>query len=698
MNIVQKLLKQTDVLLGLGLLMIVSILIIPIPHWALDSAIVIAIATSVIILLASVNVDDPLKFSVFPSLLLITTLFRLALSIAATRLILGTGDAGRVIATFGNFVMGGNFVVGFVAFLILVIVQFIVITNGSGRVSEVVARFTLDAMPGKQMAIDADLAAGLIDDETAKARRKHIKQEADFYGAMDGASKFVKGDAIASLLIIFVNIIGGFIVGYMRGEGDAMTIVKSYTLLSVGEGLVSQIPALLISTASGLLVTRAGQEKSMGGAVLHQFIGQPKAVLSAGIALVIFGFVPGFPTLIFMTIGGSLIAAFMFISKNPEMLQATDISTGTTLPVPSAKETPKIPAGPEAVYPLLSVDPLEIEVGYRLTTLADSRAGGDLPDRITATRKQIALELGFVTPSVRIRDSLSLGASEYLIKVRGEEVAKGEAQPNMLLAITGGSILHPINGIKTKEPVFNLDALWIEMTSRKEAESAGYTIIEPSAMISTHLSEIVKKYASELLSRQDVQKLIDNVREVNPAVVDELIPNILHIGDIQKVFQHLLKERVPIRDTVTILETLADFGTRIKDSEQLGELIRSSIARTITRQYIDPSGKLYCLTLDPQLEKNLVDQVQQTTIGTMLALEPREQQQVTQEIQNQVDQVMAQGYQPVILCGTHLRLSLHRLLERTLPTLPILAYNEVSSRAEVVFVAQIKNPFHLAPK
>ncbi len=693
MNTLQKLFKQTDILLGLGLLMIVSILIIPIPHWVLDSAIVIAIATSVMILLASVNVDDPLKFSVFPSLLLVTTLFRLALSIAATRLILGTGDAGRVIATFGNFVMGGNFVVGFVAFLILVIVQFIVITNGSGRVSEVVARFTLDAMPGKQMAIDADLAAGLIDDETAKVRRKHIKQEADFYGAMDGASKFVKGDAIASLLIIFVNIIGGFIVGYMRGEGDAMTIVKSYTLLSVGEGLVSQIPALLISTASGLLVTRAGQEKSMGGAVLQQFIGQPKAVLSAGIALVIFGFVPGFPTLIFMTIGGSLIGAFMFIHKNPEMIQATDAQTGATLSIPkSTQETSKMPVGPEAVYPLLSVDPLEIEVGYRLTTLADSRAGGDLPDRITATRKQIALELGFVTPSVRIRDSLSLGASEYLIKVKGEEVAKGESQPNMLLAIAGGSVLHPIHGFKTKEPVFQLDALWIEPTLRKEAESSGYTIIEPSAMISTHLSEIVKKYAAELLSRQDVQKLIDNVREVNPAVVEELIPNILHIGDIQKVFQHLLKERVPIRDTVTILETLADFGTRIKDPEQLGELIRSSIARTITRQYLDPSGKLYCLTLEPQLEKHLVDQVQQTTMGMMLALDPREQQQITQEIQNQVEQVMAKGYQPLILCGTHLRLSLHRLIERSLPTLPILAYNEVSSRAEVVFVAQIKDP------
>jgi flagellar biosynthesis protein FlhA len=699
MGTLQKLLRQTDVILGVGILAVVTMLILPIPHWLLDISLVFTFGASIMILLSAVNVEDPLQFSVFPSLLLITTLFRLSLSIAATKLILGTGAAGRVIETFGNFVMGGNFVVGFVAFLILVIVQFIVITNGAGRVSEVVARFTLDAMPGKQMAIDADLAAGLIDEITARARRKQIKQEADFYGAMDGASKFVKGDAIAALLIIAVNIIGGFVVGYMRGEGDFMTILKTYSLLSVGEGLVSQIPALLISTSSGLLVTRTGQERSMGSAVIGQLFNQPKAIFSTGVALACFSLIPGFPSLIFLTIGGALIMLSQFITKNHEALSLVEplTATATTLSAPSLQEPEaKSPSptvmSPEAVLPLLVVDPLEIEIGYGLTRLADARAGGDLPERVSSTRRQIALELGFVMPSVRIRDSLSLSANEYTIKVRGEEVARTEIQPNMILAINSGAVIQPISGIHTQEPVFGLDALWIEPHMREQAERSGYTVIEPTAMITTHLSEIIKTHAAELLSRQDVQTLIENVKQQNQTVVEELIPNIMHVGDVQKVLQHLLRERVPIRDMVTILETLADFGTRIKDHEQLGEIVRAAIARTITRQYLDNNGKLYCVTLEPMLEKSLSEQVQQTTAGSFLAMEPQEQQLFINHVRRVSEQAMAKGYQPIILCSSHLRLSLRRLIERYLPTLPVLAYNEVTAKAQVEFIDQLQSP------
>jgi flagellar biosynthesis protein FlhA len=682
MTTLQKILRHTDLMLGFGLLVVVAMLILPLPHWALDTGLVVAIAASVMILLMSVNASDPLQFSVFPSLLLITTLFRLALSVAATKLILGTGAAGHVIETFGNFVMGGDPVVGFVAFLILVIIQFIVITNGAGRVSEVVARFTLDAMPGKQMAIDADLAAGLIDEDQARERRKAVKQEADFYGAMDGASKFVKGDAIAAILIIAVNIIGGFVVGFMRGGGDAMTILKTYSLLSVGEGLVAQVPALLISTASGLLVTRAGQERSMGGAVVDQVLGQPKAIATAAAALAAFAFVPGFPAIVFLSVAGVLFGIYRYVGKQKPTIEVAS----------SAKDEPKAApsAGPEAVLPLLGVDPLEIEIGYGLTRLADARAGGDLPDRVTATRRQIALELGFVMPSVRIRDSVALQSNEYVLKVRGEEVARGSAEPGLLMAINSGQAMAPVVGIRTTEPVFGLEATWIEPGLREQAERNGYTVVEPSAVIATHLSEVVKSHAPELLSRQDVATLIDHAKQVNPQVVDESVPALFSVGEVQKVLQHLLRERVPIRDMVTILETMADYGSRIKDPDQLGELVRAAIARTITRQYVDHENKLYCITLDPTLERTLGESLQQTAGGLVLALEPVEQQQIIASLKEEGERAMAQGLTAVLLCSSQLRLPLRRLLERYLPTLHVMAYNEVAARAEVEFVGQVR--------
>lgn len=688
MPIFSKLLKQTDLLIGLGLILIVAMLIIPLPDMILDAGLVCAIASGVIILLSAVNVKDPLEFSVFPSLLLITTLFRLALSIAATKLILGTGQAGEVIATFGNFVMGGDAVVGFVAFLILVIVQFIVITNGAGRVAEVVARFTLDAMPGKQMAIDADLAAGLIDEDGARSRRKQIKREADFYGSMDGASKFVKGDAIAAILIIAVNIIGGFVVGFMRGNGDPMTILKTYSLLSVGEGLVSQIPALMISTASGLMVTRVGQDRSMGGEVATQFFNQPKAILIAGVALIGLGFVPGFPFILFMAAGGICIGLYRFLSKTPNAANAL-VGPSPTEAKKKAAEKP-VPSGPEAVMPLLNVDPLEIEVGYALTKLADPRQGGDLTDRISATRRQIALELGYVMPSVRIRDSVSLGANDYAIKVRGEEVAQGMVKVGQYLAVSSGLVTGSIPGTPAKDPVFGLDALWIEPSLKDAAERAGYTVIEASAVISTHLSEIVKSYSHEILSRQDVMALIENARQSNRAVVEELYPNILQLGDIQKVLQHLLRERIPIRDMVSILETMSDYGGRIKDPDQLGEIVRSAMSRTITRQYIDDTNHLHCITLDPTLEKKLADKVQLTSAGTLLLLDPSDLNELVGKIQSEVDAATARGSHPVLICGTTLRLPLRRVLEKPFPNLSVLAYNEVASHADVQFVGQVR--------
>jgi flagellar biosynthesis protein FlhA len=688
-NILTRILKHTDLVLGGGVLAVIAMLILPLPHWALDMGLVLAISASVVILLTAVNISDPLEFSVFPSLLLITTLFRLALSVAATKLILGTGQAGHVIETFGSLVMGGDFVVGFVAFLILVIVQFIVITNGAGRVSEVVARFTLDAMPGKQMAIDADLAAGLINEEEARARRKKIKQEADFYGSMDGASKFVKGDAIASILIIVVNIVGGFAVGFMKGDGDALTILKTYALLSVGEGLVSQLPALLISTASGLMVTRAGQERSMGSEVSSQLLGQPKAIGFASGALAALAFVPGFPATIFLGASAAAFGVYRFLIKNPNAAKQIGMPAQAKGASEGAKAKP-LPSGPEAVLPLLSVDPIEIEIGYGLTRLADPKAGGDLSERVTATRRQIALELGFVMPTVRIRDSIHLKPHQYIIKVRGEEVAQAESQPGQCLAVNSGSVLYPVPGTPTKDPVFNLDALWVDPGTREMAERAGYTVIDPSAVISTHLAEVVKAHAAELLSRQDVHTLIENAKQINESVVTELVPSILQLGDVQKVLQHLLRERVPIRDMVTILETMADYGSRVKDPDQLGELVRASISRTITRQYLDQENKLYCITLEPVLERSLVECLSVTGMGAVLVMEPQEQRQFVENLQAENDRAMAKGYQAVLLCGNQLRLPLRRLVEKYVPTLHVLAYNEVASRAEVEFVAQVK--------
>ncbi|RMG27233.1 MAG: flagellar biosynthesis protein FlhA [Armatimonadetes bacterium] len=684
-----RILKQKDTILAIGILTIVVMLILPLPTWALDALLIVSLGVSVGIALMATSVSHPLEFDTFPSILLITTLLRLALSVAATKLILGAADAGHVIETFGQFVMGGDFVVGLVVFAILIIVQFVVITNGAGRVAEVVARFTLDAMPGKQMAIDADLNAGLITEEEAKERRALIKREADFYGAMDGASKFIKGDAIASILIILVNIIGGVIVGLLRGQGAILDILQTYAVLSVGEGLVSQIPALLISTSAGLLVTRSSQEGGMGTAVFTQVGRQPKAIQGVGMALIALGFVPGFPKLLFFGLGALAILAARSLSesgeaakKKPDAEQASE----------KAGKAEAAPTGPEAVLGLLNVDAIELEIGYGLTKLADPRQGGDLADRIAAIRRQLATELGFVLPRVRIRDDANLGANDYVIRIRGEEVARATAFPNNLLAIDGGGASAPIAGTQTKDPVFGIDAVWIEREQRDQAERNGYTVVDPSTMISTHLSELVKQHAAELLTRQDVQLLLDHLKEEYPAIVEDLVPAKMSVGEVQKALQHLLREGIPVRDLVTILETLADYSETASSPEQLGELVRAAIPRTITRRHLSDDGVLHCFTLEPSLEGSLSQSLTQTPYGNALALEPGVSRELVQAIQREADRISAAGHTPVLLCGTTIRLPLKRLLERNGCRIAVMAFNEVSANAEVQFDARVSLP------
>ncbi len=685
-------LRHSDLIIALAILVVVTILILPLPEWLLDTCLVINFAAAIIIALMAVNITDPLQFSVFPALLLVTTLFRLALSIAATKLILGTGSAGHVIETFGSFVVGGDFVVGVVAFLILVIVQFVVITNGAGRVAEVAARFTLDAMPGKQMAIDADLNAGLIDQDEARRRRRLVELEADFYGAMDGASKFVKGDAIAAVLIILINIIGGFAVGYLRGQGDPMTVLQTYTLLTVGEGLVAQIPALLISTATGLMVTRASTEQAMGQDVVGQVLQYPRVLMGAGVAIGLLALVPGFPKLQFLMIGLA-IAGLGYLASRTVLLPAAQPSAlqpaGGTPAGTAAEPAPATPTGPEAVLPLLKVDAIELEIGYGLLPLVDTNQRGDLLERIAAIRRQLALELGFVMPSVRVRDNVRLKSYQYQIKIRGEVVALAEVMPRLLLAMPPATDAPPVEGMLTTEPVFGMRAYWIEPAQREQAERWGYTVVEPSAVIATHLTEVVRQHAADLLGRAEVQQLLDNLKEQNPVVVQELVPDLLTLGEVQKVLQHLLREGVPIRDLVTILEALADYAPRTRDVEALGEYARAALARTITHRLVDPQGRLHVMVLEPALEASLREQVEQTPQGVVLTLEPATARSLLQAIGQHAQQMSAKGYLPVIAVPAQLRLPIRKLLGADLPAMHVIAYHEIAPRTPIQVISQV---------
>ena len=597
----------SDAILALVVVAIIGVMVIPIPSALVDILLSFNIVFAIIILLVTMYITMPLELSVFPGLLLVITVFRLALNVATTRLILGKADAGTVIEAFGTFVVHGNYVVGFIIFIIIVIIQFVVITKGATRIAEVSARFTLDAMPGKQMAIDADLNSGLIDENEARKRRTQISREADFYGAMDGAVKFVRGDVIAGLIITLINIIGGFIIGMAMHDMSWSQSITTYSMLTIGDGLVTQIPALLMSTAAGLLVTRATSESNLGEDLKQQLSKNPAAIIIAAIMIAFFGFIPGLPTKPFLILAvmTGIYAAVIVRQRSTEEKARVETESAE-----SEKHA-------ERIEEYLSIDILGIEIGYGLIPLVDQSQGGDFLDRVTTLRRQIAQELGIIVPPVRIRDNIRLGPNEYTILVRGNDVAKGNVKPGKFLAMNPGVSEEDIEGENTIEPAFGLSAKWIDSQVKEKAELNGYTVVEASSVLATHLSEIIKSHAFEIISRQDVQSLVDNVKKDYPVLVKDLVPGTLPLGMLQKILQNLLKERIPVRDLVTILEAVGDYAANNKDPNTLSELARTALYRTITKMYIDDEGKLKVFTIEPELERMIIEKMQSTMQGVV---------------------------------------------------------------------------------
>jgi flagellar biosynthesis protein FlhA len=680
----RRILGQTDVLLAVGIILIVGMLIIPLPKALLDMLLTVNLAVAVIILLVAIYTDDPMKFSVFPSLLLVTTLFRLALNVSTSRLILLHGDAGGVVHSFGSFVVGGSLVVGLVVFFILVVIQFVVITNGAGRVAEVAARFTLDAMPGKQMAIDADLNAGLVDEVQARARRKAIAEEADFYGAMDGASKFVKGDAVAGIIIILVNLVGGLAIGVLQLGVSPGEALQKYALLTVGDGLVSQLPALLISTATGIVVTRSAGANNLGAQMFSQLAGQSRPLFIAGGMLATFGFLPGLPKLPFFAVAGLALAGGYLVRREREADRRAALA-----PQPVAAREPE-QIGPQQVIQMMSVDPLEIEVGYGLIPIVDEQSGGGLLRRITMIRRQVALDMGLVLPTVRVRDNLQHGPNEYVVKLRGVEIARGTLMPGQFLAMDPGTAEGDVPGTETIEPAFGLPARWIAPAQKERAELLGYTVVDAESVLATHLTELVKRFAPDLLSRQDTQNLLENLRGEYPALVEELVPTTLTVGEVQEVLQNLLAERIPIRDLVTICEALATHGRLTRDIDLLTEYARAALARQISRQHADSSGAIYVITVGPRTEDEIASSIQQTERGNTVALPPWQLQRLLGVVGTEVERVASSGRSPVILCSSRIRLALRRLLERRLPNVTVLSFAEITSQTSVESVGNIE--------
>jgi flagellar biosynthesis protein FlhA len=658
-------------------------MIIPIPTFALDLLLALNITLAVVIIMVAMYTDDALAFSVFPGLLLMVTLFRLSLNVASTRLILGEAYAGTIIQAFGSYVVAGNYVVGLVIFLILVLINFIVITKGSGRIAEVAARFTLDAMPGKQMAIDADLNNGMIDEDEARDRREKITREADFYGAMDGASKFVRGDAMAGLLITLINIIGGLIIGVLQMKMTASEALSTYTLLTVGDGLVAQIPALIISTSAGIIVSRAASESSLGTDITRQLLQQPRPLFIASGVLVFFAIVPGLPTIPFLVLAG--IAGYLGYQLNSADKEQKREEIETEVKAAAVRE-------PERIEDYLTVDPLELEIGYGLIPLVDNEQDGDLLNRITLIRKQQALSLGIIIPPIRIRDNIQLKPQQYVIKIRGNEVASGELHMGHFLALDPGTAKGKIQGIATKEPTYGLPAVWVPSNTKERAENMGYTVVEPAAVLATHLVEVLKSNAHKILSREDTKSLIENFKKQNATVVEELIPNLMTYGGVHKVLQKLLKEGVPIRDLGTILETLADYSTLTKETDILTEYVRYALSATITQKYQDADGKIYAMTIDPALEKVIGDETarQQGAKGAALALPPQILNQIYQQINQHVQDMQSQGRQPILLCSPTVRATLRRLVEPVLPQLAVISYGELLVNVEVESIGMLQ--------
>ncbi|RMA91452.1 flagellar biosynthesis protein FlhA [Priestia megaterium] len=667
----------------IGVVLIIVMLVIPLPSWLLSILIMINISLALLVLLVSMNMKEPLELSVFPSLLLVLTLFRLGLNVSTTRSILGTGEAGGVVETFGHFVIGGNPLVGFVVFIILIIIQFLVITKGAERVSEVAARFTLDAMPGKQMSIDADLNAGMISEKQAIDRREKIQREADFYGAMDGASKFVKGDAIAGIVITLINILFGIIIGMLQMGMSITEASQTFTLLTVGDGLVSQIPALMISTATGIIVTRAASKGNLSEDITQQLFAFPVMLYVTGGTIAALGLITPINDVITMPIAILLGVGGYYLSRAKHQAVREEMA-----PTEEELEDNEMKS-PESVVNLLSVDPIEFEFGYALIPLADTNQGGDLLDRIVMIRRQLALELGLVIPVVRIRDNIQLQPNEYCLKIKGNEVAKGELLLDHYLAISPGMDDDLIEGIDTLEPAFKMPAKWISESVKEQAEMFGYTVVDPPSVVSTHITEVIKSYAHELIGRQETKQLIDHTKETYPILIEEVTPNPLSVGDIQRVLAKLLKESVSIRNLPIIFEVLADYGKMTSDTDLLTEYVRQGLARQITSQYTVQEGLLRVLTLSGKVEKTMSEAVQQTEHGNYLSLDPNVSQAIVESIAKQTETLSFQEQSPIVLCSPAVRMYVRQITERYFPHMAVLSYNELEANVEVQSVGVV---------
>ncbi|HEX9653235.1 MAG TPA: flagellar biosynthesis protein FlhA [bacterium] len=671
-TLIRRIQNRTDVLLALAIVGILIFMIIPLPSFLLDILLAISITISLMILLVPIYAINPLEFSIFPGLLLMVTLFRLSLNVATTRLILGEAYAGEVVEAFGNFVVGGNYVVGLVIFIILVVINFVVITKGSGRIAEVAARFTLDAMPGKQMAIDADLNAGMIDESEARRRRDEIRKEADFYGAMDGASKFVRGDAIAGLLITAINIVGGLVIGMLQLNMSLSDALATYTILTVGDGLVSQIPALLVSTSAGIIVTKTRSEDNLAKTMTRQLLTKPRATYVSGSVLLGLGLVPGLPTVPFVILG-LLMVGIGYVSQS---VKAAKVVESPPPPPPAPVK--------EQIESYLHVDPLEVEIGYGLISMIDANQGGDLLDNLTMIRKQIAQELGIIVPPMRIRDNVQLNSNEYVIRMKGNEVGRSEVMKGYFLALVPDGEGDELEGIKTIDPTFQMPAYWVNQQQKEKAELKGYTVVDATAVISTHLMEVVKANAHKILDRQAVQRLLDNIKKENAAVVDELVPNLLSVGVVQNVLRNLLQEMIPIRDLSTILETLADRAPMTKDSDLLTEFVRVALAETITTMFKNESGELYVMTLDPKLEEHVLSQLSGGLSaqagkhpGQNFNLPPLAVKKLFEQVAGKMQQLISTNGRAILLTGPRIRRYIRVFFASVYTNLVVLSYAEL---------------------
>ncbi len=681
----EKYTKNTDLFIAFGVLAIIGVMIIPLPAFMLDISLTFSLALSLLILLTSIYVTRTLDFTSFPSLLLMTTLFRLALNVATTRLILSHGHegphaAGGVIQAFANVIVGNNYVIGFIVFAILVVINFVVITKGSGRVAEVAARFTLDAMPGKQMSIDAELNAGVINETEARKRRKEIEMEADFYGAMDGASKFVRGDAIAGIIITVINIVGGLMIGVLQKNLDLTTAAKYYTMLTIGDGLLAQIPALIISTAAGIIVTRSNSGENMGTEVTSQLFVNPRAIYITAGVLATLALIPGLPTVPFLTMAG-MLGGFSWIISQYKKEAVDNIKKKAEAELTAPKK--------ESVESMLPLDMVELEVGYGLINVVDSTKSGDLLERIASIRKQFALDLGIVVPSIHIRDNLQLAPGEYRLMIKGNKIGGGTLRPDALLAMDPGQVSGKIDGIPTKEPAFGLDALWISQGLREKAELVGYTVVDLPTVMATHITEMIRTHAHELLGRQEASQLIENFKKTNPKVVEDLIPDALTLGGVVKVLQNLLREQVSIRDLLTIFETLADEAGRTKDLDLLTEATRKQLSRSITAKYSGEEGAVSVMTFDSRLEELVANALLQTEQGVQLVMDPQSASKMISNIAQQIENHPEIASQPILLTSPTVRRHIFKLVSRFIPQLIVLSHSEITAEVKVQSVASV---------